>query len=864
MTIEPLAVWSLLPDWADGITETLEFLTTVAESPLGVEQRRGLRITPRQYFELSYVLGGPDRTHFDLLTIRAAGSAVYLPLWHDVEILHRPYLAGETVLEVDTRYTEIRFVKFVFIGGNNDFEVGEIAGWTDESITLVNGLVNDWPKQTRVCPIKKCRVEPQPSTTRRSDGVHVARIKFCSMERNRSDAEPGMRTLLDQYVLEEDPNEVDDLSYAYERTMSVLDNKTGKQHLHDVAGRVLQQFAWWKKGRQQHRQLRGLFYALDGRRLPVWVPTVYQDFELVLPIVAVDPSIYVKRCGFTELGGPSVNREVIMVQARSGLRFYQTIIDSIVRGDGISERLILEGPLGVDLAIDEVLRISFLVSSRLDQDAIEFTHHTATRGMTTTVAVFRSALAGPGALESGVVEGDPPPPMCLHDFNWFAASPTIPAGLSAGAFPTRIDKYGNQYIPSVFNDFVEVYNINGAKVNTLTPPQIKDAVNAWAERNIFSTPPSESYYNIYACPVLQGEYVFVYTKTAHSGGTFDHWWVLMEPAANGSLTVKGAYYNGNLLGPPYTNGLNVYEVTESSAPITFQCYFAIGSNAATIAVLPSIQDFIAGTYSLGFGTLPDYQVPNTLLYPIGNKTDLSNYLYRGGRHNESNAFGFRLPGNERELLFVYMNRSYLDFCATTTTVAFPPEVRNIIQPANPLGAMLKIPLGDLDYFGLASTVINTTYRGRATADYEIDNGTWGVPFTEEYTYLSDGNAGGEDTFSTQVSTRLRANGNHWVVFLMTGWDDSLYRGEVTSEFGWESPVYVKMKLYDYNPPTEHATLAAEHICILHTDTDIPRGGHVLSDDLHLIAEVFETPGLVTVVIRGPVFRTTFFRFGLSE
>jgi hypothetical protein len=173
--------------------------------------------------------------------------------------------------------------------------------------------------------------------------------------------------------------------------------------------------------------------------------------------------------------------------------------------------------------------------------------------------------------------------------------------------------------------------------------------------------------------------------------------------------------------------------------------------------------------------------------------------------------------------------------------------------------MLKIPLGDLDYTDLATTVINAAYHGRPTEDYTIDNGTWGVPFAEEWTHLSDGSAGGKDSFSTQVSTRLRANGNHWVVFLMTGRDDSLYRAGGGPE--WESPIYAKIKVYDYNPASEHATLAAEHICVLHTDTEIPRSLMVLSDDLHLIAEVFENPGVVTVVIRGPVFRTTFFRFG---
>jgi hypothetical protein len=41
-----IPVWSLYPNWAEEIVETLEFLTTVGESPSGIEQRRGLRLTP--------------------------------------------------------------------------------------------------------------------------------------------------------------------------------------------------------------------------------------------------------------------------------------------------------------------------------------------------------------------------------------------------------------------------------------------------------------------------------------------------------------------------------------------------------------------------------------------------------------------------------------------------------------------------------------------------------------------------------------------------------------------------------------------------------------------------------------------------
>ena len=84
--IEEIAVWSLYPDWADGMTETLEFLTSVVASPFEVEQRRGLRLTPRQSFEYSYVLFGPARTYFDLLTLQSAGSPVYVPSTKSIHV----------------------------------------------------------------------------------------------------------------------------------------------------------------------------------------------------------------------------------------------------------------------------------------------------------------------------------------------------------------------------------------------------------------------------------------------------------------------------------------------------------------------------------------------------------------------------------------------------------------------------------------------------------------------------------------------------------------------------------------------------------------------------------------------------------
>lgn len=856
MTIENLAVWSLYPDWADGIKESLEFLTTVAESPFALEQRRGLRLSPRQSFEYSYVLKGPDRTHFDLLTMRSSGSPIWLPLWHEVELLKDATARGDTVLHVDTIDTEIRQVRYLFIGGNNDFELAEITAWEDTSITVSTGLANSWPKGTRIVPIKKCRVDQQPSTTRHTELVSTSRVRFISLEKNLTDAASPFNLFGQQYVLEDDPNEVDDLSYNYERVMSVLDNTMGLQYLHDVTERILQQFAWWAKGRAQLRRLRGMFYALDGRRVPVWVPTIYSDFEAVEGIHIHDAAINVKRCGFTELGGPTFNREYILIYARSGERYYRKIVNSVIIGDGSVERLILDTWLDVELTNSQILRISFLVLSRLDQDSIEFQHHTATRGMTTAVAVFRSASGYPGIENTIEIPPTIPPVQCLSEFNWFVRTPDIPVGTMSGAWPDRLDRYGNQYIMDGLQQKVEIYNTDGVLLNTVTPVQLGDAINGW-HSGAFHYPPATAYYSIYLCPIRQGQYVIGYVRTASTTYAFDQWWVLMEPAANGSLTVKGAVYNFNLVGPPYSKGLHVFEVPDTTSAIIFQCYFSLGSDNCTLAALPSISDFLAGTYTGGFEGGPICRVPNTILYPIGNKFDLGNYLYSAQGNNMSRSFGFRLPGNGRQLLYIYFNRSYLDYVAANPSFV-PLEIKNVVQPASPLGAMLQIPLGNLSYSTLSGTIYSSgsSYRGRTTEDYSLDNGNWGIPFTDEFHYLSDGTSGGHDCYSPQVSTQPRANGHHWVIFVMAGVNDYSHADA--------GHLVAKIRVFDYNPLTEAATQVFEHICILHTDVDIPTSAlfHV-QNDYHIIAEIVESDGFGTVVLHAPVYRDTFARFAIT-
>lgn len=411
--LQNYAVFTVQPDWAQGITETLEWMTSVTESPQAVEQRMGLRVSPRQKFEISYVLFGPKRTYFDSLTMAGGGSPLYLPLWHDRGLLDTDISAGASALNIDTQYTEFQNCRFLVLMRNEfTYELAEIDAYTDSTITLKSPLLNSWEKRgTKVYPVKQVRVEQQPSGDRHADKASRFRMRFISMEPNKSNAVATLGTFLGNHVLQDEPNEENSLAYNYNRKMFLFDQQTGLQQISDVAPFLLQTHAWFAKGRERAWRLRGLLYALQGKRVPIWIPSFYADFELIANVDSAATVLDVKRCGYTDTGGPFKNREYILIHMRNGTRLYRKVTSAaIVGAEGLSERLTIDTSSGVDLTPDNVLRISFVSFSRLDQDTIELIHHSDSKGLTTSNLVWRTDPGIEGVMSETVIELPPFPP----------------------------------------------------------------------------------------------------------------------------------------------------------------------------------------------------------------------------------------------------------------------------------------------------------------------------------------------------------------------------------------------------------------------------------------------------------------------
>lgn len=391
--IENLGVLTPQPDWAGGLTETLIWMTSVTASPQMVEQRMGLRLSPRQQWEIGYTSWGPPRTYLDLLTMAGGGSPLYLPLWEDpCHLTMTTALGGKTLYVDDIANTALADTRLAVLLGDDLWtsEVVEVFARGGNQLTLVAGLKQYWSAGARIYACKKVRVETHLSGSRHNDRAYVAKARYESLEPNLTTASVTLDEYEDYYVITEDPNDANSLTHTYDRKWFELDRNTGVQRISDVGGFTHQSHAFWARGRAAHRRLRALFYALDGRRVPIWVPSNFADFDLAEPVNASDTSITIRRCGYTDAGGPFYRRDHIMVYLRDGTRLYRAIIAAAVHEDGKHEVIGLDPPLGRYIRLDQVRRISFLMLSRLDQDSVEFVHPTDTLGVTTVNTVFRT------------------------------------------------------------------------------------------------------------------------------------------------------------------------------------------------------------------------------------------------------------------------------------------------------------------------------------------------------------------------------------------------------------------------------------------------------------------------------------------
>jgi hypothetical protein len=423
-----LPVWTIKPNWANGIRETLSWLTDVLASTYGPEQRRALRLSPRREFEMVFNPIDAVRSYFDLWLHRMGSFEFMVPLFHDAGRFTAAIAGGATAIPFDTTYREFNAGDLAIIIGDDPFTFDKVAitAVGPSGITVAaGGVTRAWPKGTRIHPLRRSRISDESQASALTSRVGEATLQFQLNQANDLPDESTWTTLYGGHpIILDPPNRRESLDLTFNRNSLLLDNDLGLRVLNDDAGRAftVQVDNRMMVGRAEHWAFRQMLYRLRGQQGTVWLPSFNRDIELSQDSLATDSYLNVKKIGYAYTGGVIDGRQHILIDGS-----YPVQVDGLgAEPSPAEEHLNLLAAAGTPFAAGTFG--SFMDTCRLASDDIEIMHHTDTDGAAEcnlSFKSFRDERTIPDAISSSIPVATQLSTLC-----------GAPAAEEAGCVPT--------------------------------------------------------------------------------------------------------------------------------------------------------------------------------------------------------------------------------------------------------------------------------------------------------------------------------------------------------------------------------------------------------------------------------------------
>ncbi len=420
-------VFTILPNWGDGITETFSYLTDILTSEAGAEQPRALRTSPRRTFEASFLRTKQLRSRLDIFLAGIGRRIFLMPLWHEQFRPVNGLTTGTTVYQFPQgtlQFREFQVGDKVFVnqGDPDDWEILTVAqlDYDTDRLTFSLGPAKNWPSGTRIIPLRRARITEQAAQEGHTDRVGASRIRFVLVDPDFGfGASWGRCSPLWWFKIDRK----DSLEFTYNRNDYTLDNDQGVTSIYDSGNRSLigMRSSVTLFGRDKVVALRRFIDRAEGRAGRFWMPTLMQD---IVPATATvsGTTLDAKPFGIVDyLEGSIWPRSVIGITFTDGSPALYRTVSNAARVGGV-ERLTLTETLP-PISVATIDRIQFMVPSRFDQDTFEFEHLVDDSAAVRTKVVTRS-VDGDGMPPIDCFETSPPYPLESIDEMTMSASVT--------------------------------------------------------------------------------------------------------------------------------------------------------------------------------------------------------------------------------------------------------------------------------------------------------------------------------------------------------------------------------------------------------------------------------------------------------
>lgn len=372
-----ITLFSIAPDWNEGMEETFEFLTDVLPAYSDNEQRRALRQLPRRAMRFrALTLNARDAAGMESLIWGWQNQPYGVPWWPDAQPLLADIGIGSFSIPVDTADRQFANGGLVAIWQDEfTFEALSIVTVAAHSVTVSSPTQFAWKAGpgTRIIPVLLCRLPSSVDVSRHSSEIDHVDLNFIGEAGQPALAPTVSPTQFKGFdVLEIAPNwEKAPLKRNYKRSIVTIDPKVGPIQVIDKGGTALvgQEFPWWLDTHPNVTTFRAFMLRRFGQLNPFWIPTWDQDLVLFQDVLSTDSGIRIKSEFYTRFFFPTQARRFIAFVPIDGSgNVYRKITASADNGDG-TENLVLEAATGKNFGKTATM-ISFLTLARLAEDRI--------------------------------------------------------------------------------------------------------------------------------------------------------------------------------------------------------------------------------------------------------------------------------------------------------------------------------------------------------------------------------------------------------------------------------------------------------------------------------------------------------------
>lgn len=431
-----LPIWTVLPNWKNGILERLEYKTLILSSDTDDEQRRALRSSPRRSFEVSFTRDRSMRARLSNIFSGYGVRDILFPLFHEQ---YRPagglsagqsvvtfpentyqdpwlgatvsatYDAVESLMPVKQREYNYDDLVLITNGDPEDFEVrrviktpanAEMQLCAKDTIELDSGPSKTWPEGTRIIPLRRARVESMPTLNNLNDRVGELTVRMELLDHESYKVAEGWGYCVPLFRFRTDWSS--NVQITSSRKVFSFDSETGINVLVDPGekDRAQSRFAIRLLGRDELTSYRQFLQSAHGRLVRFWAPMQTLDIE---PVGALGGSYFdAKPSGYWHAMQKAQDSRIMLAFIFKDGRptIYRRITDvAPLRATGpfwkmTGERFFLHIPLPAFDASD-LERVTFVMPCRFDQDAFEIRHHTDdARAVSSSIVLRTSDIDG--------------------------------------------------------------------------------------------------------------------------------------------------------------------------------------------------------------------------------------------------------------------------------------------------------------------------------------------------------------------------------------------------------------------------------------------------------------------------------------